>query len=80
MSVRRSLNGRQHAIPAEVTWIEFPRTDGDPKQWPRNTNEVIGKDGHVNFMRPMGIDESTGVLWRKVVGKYVAQKLGEPGE
>ncbi|KAF7794256.1 hypothetical protein EIP86_005389 [Pleurotus ostreatoroseus] len=79
MSVRRSLGSRQHAIPADVIWLDFPRTDGDNSSWPKNQSEVVDSEGHVNFMRPMSVDENTGVLWRKVVGKFVAQKLGKPG-
>ena len=80
MSMRRSLNQRTHAIPANAAWIEFERSDGNPKQWPKNTSQEVDSEGHVNFMRPVGLDESVAVLWRKTVGKFVAQKMGKPRE
>ena len=82
MSVKRtpkSLNNRTHAIPSDAVFLEFERSDGQSSHWPRNTTQEVDEEGQVNFMRPMGDDESTAILWRKTVGGYVAKILGKQG-
>lgn len=76
MSVRRL--GR-HTLPDNPHWIEFPRSDGDKNQWPKNTQKIVDGDGQVNYMRPVGVDEDAAVHWRIAVGAAVAKALDMPG-
>ncbi|KAI0083928.1 hypothetical protein BDY19DRAFT_974809 [Irpex rosettiformis] len=75
MSVRRI--GNSHTLPPNPEWVDFPRTDGDQSTWPTNTTRIIN-GGEVNFFRPVDIDESLGIMWRKVLGIKVADALGFP--
>jgi hypothetical protein len=73
----RSVAGG-HVLPPNPEFLEFERTDGDAKQWPTNTNEVVDGDGHVNYMKPFGPDDSSNVHWRCQVAMKVAERLGRP--
>ncbi|OBZ73936.1 hypothetical protein A0H81_05869 [Grifola frondosa] len=60
------------------TWLEFPRTDGDASILPTNTQKIVDHDGHVNFMRPVGLDESTSINWRVGVATQLAKRMNLP--
>ena len=77
MSVRRI--GANHTLPPNPEWVDFPRTDGDRNTWPTNTTPVVTA-GEVNYFRPVGLDESLSINWRKSVGIKVAAALGLPCE
>ncbi len=68
-----------HALPPNPEFLEFERTDGDPEQWPTNTKEVVDGDGQVNYMKPLGPDDSSNIHWRCQVAMKVAERLGKPG-
>lgn len=68
-----------HKLPANPSWIEFPRSDGEKKLWPKNTKKVV-TGGEVNFMRPAPIDDSASVHWRVAVGDAVSKTMNMPGE
>lgn len=68
-----------HVLPQNPTYIDFPVSDGDEGQWPTNTARVVDGEGHVNFMRPVPIDESLSVKWRCEVGASLAIQLKKPG-
>lgn len=68
-----------HKLPDNPTWIEFPHSDGNRKQWPTNTSKIV-KDGEVNFMRPASIDDNISIHWRVAVGSAVASALKMDGE
>ena len=72
-------HGGGHTLPDDPTWIEFPRSDGDPRELPKNTTKVV-TEGQVNFMRPVDMDESLSVMWRVVVGKELASRMNLPGK
>lgn len=74
MSVRRI--GAKKTLPPDPTWVSIPRTDGDRKNWPTNTEKVVSADRQVNFMRPVSIDESLSISWRCMLGPRVAAALG----
>jgi len=74
MSIRK-LAGT-HTLPDNPTWIEFPRSDGDAAVLPTNTERVVDHEGHVNFMRPIGLAESTSNNWRIVIGGEIAKRMG----
>ncbi|KAI0075301.1 hypothetical protein K474DRAFT_1664349 [Panus rudis PR-1116 ss-1] len=76
MSVRRIAT--THTLPPNPHWLEFPRSDGSKKQWPTNTQKIVDPQGHVNFMRPVGIDESLCIHWRRQAGIAVAKAMGLP--
>jgi hypothetical protein len=77
MSARSTHKGfsSSHAIPANPTFIDFPRSDGDSSKWPTNTTPHIDSEGHVNFMRQAALDESLSIKWRVEVGAALASKL-----
>lgn len=68
-----------HVLPSNPTYIDFPLSDGDESQWPTNTARVVDSEGHVNYMRPVPIDESLSVKWRCEVGASLALQLSKPG-
>lgn len=82
MSARNTHKGfgSSHAIPPNPTFIDFPRSDGDPSNWPTNTTPHIDSEGHVNFMRQASLDESLSIKWRVEVGAALASKLNMPRE
>ncbi|KAI8996440.1 hypothetical protein BD414DRAFT_477969 [Trametes punicea] len=67
-----------HTLPENPTWVEFPRSDGDPSVLPKNTKQVVDSEGQVNFMRPVPLDESLAVGWRVAVGAQLAIRMGLP--
>ncbi|KAI6113028.1 hypothetical protein F5141DRAFT_1111093 [Pisolithus sp. B1] len=67
-----------HVLPANPTYIDFPISDGDPGQWPTNTTRVVDSEGHVNYMRPVPLDESLCIKWRCEVGASLAVRLNKP--
>ena len=78
MSARRQYSDK-HALPANPTWVEFERSDGDENNWPSNTTRIVDREGHVNFMLPLEINESVCLKWRTEVGAAVAVALKWPG-
>ncbi|KZT09986.1 uncharacterized protein LAESUDRAFT_645510 [Laetiporus sulphureus 93-53] len=66
-----------HELPANPTWLEFPRSDGSPNRLPANTTRIV-EDGQVNFMRPVPIDEGSAIGWRMGAGKEVAVRMNLP--
>ncbi|KAG1795158.1 uncharacterized protein HD556DRAFT_1235927 [Suillus plorans] len=80
MSARNTHKGfgSSHAIPPNPTFIDFPRSDGDPSNWPTNTTPHIDSEGHVNFMRQASLDESLSIKWRVEVAAALASKINMP--
>lgn len=69
-----------YVLPANPMYIDFPVSDGDQSQWPTNTDRVVDTEGHVNYMRPVPIDESLSIKWRCEVGSSLATQLKKPGQ
>ncbi|KAI6164586.1 hypothetical protein EDD17DRAFT_1561350 [Pisolithus thermaeus] len=67
-----------YILPANPTYIDFSISDGDPSQWPTNTTRVVDSEGHVNYMRPVPLDESLCIKWRCEVGASLAVRLNKP--
>ncbi|KAI1793512.1 hypothetical protein LXA43DRAFT_1001067 [Ganoderma leucocontextum] len=67
-----------HALPDNPSWLEFPRSDGDPAQLPKNTTKVVDSEGQVNYMRPVGMEESLANLWRVTIGNQLAIRMQLP--
>ncbi|KAH9995401.1 hypothetical protein BJV74DRAFT_795239 [Russula compacta] len=67
-----------HTLPNNPEFLDFERTDGDAKQWPTNTKEVVDKDRQVNYMKPLGPDDGSDIHWRCQVAMKVAERLGKP--
>ncbi|KAH0836747.1 hypothetical protein J3R83DRAFT_8483 [Lanmaoa asiatica] len=76
MSTRGVSSG--HILPPNPTFIDFPVSDGDESQWPTNTTRVVDSEAHVNYMRPVPIDESLSIKWRCEVGASLALQLRKP--
>ncbi|KAI0739337.1 hypothetical protein BC629DRAFT_1564626 [Irpex lacteus] len=75
MAVRRT--GNNHTLPPNPEWVDFPRSDGDQETWPKTTSCVV-VDGKVDFFRPVGLEESRSIMWRKEVGLKIAAVMGLP--
>ncbi|KAG1740070.1 hypothetical protein EDB19DRAFT_1710115 [Suillus lakei] len=77
MSARNTHKGfgSSHAIPPNPTFLDFPRSDGDPSNWPINTTPHVDSEGHVNYMRQAALDESLSIKWRVEVAAALASKL-----
>lgn len=73
----RSVAGG-HTLPPNPEFLDFERTDGDAKKWPTNTNPVVDTDGNVNYMKPLGPDDSSDIYWRCQIASKVAERLGKP--
>lgn len=65
----------KHTLPANPSWLEFERSDGDSFNWPTNTTREVDHEGHVNYMRICAIDEPLCIKWRVEVGKALAEHL-----
>ena len=76
MSSRGIASG--HTLPPNPVYLEFGKSDGDPKQLPTNTKEVVDADGQVNYMKFLALDDSSNVHWRTQVAAKVAEKIGKP--
>ena len=76
MSSRNVASG--HALPANPVFLDFEKSDGDTKQWPTNTKEVVNAEGQVNYMKPLGLEESSNIHWRCQIAMKVAERLGRP--
>jgi len=76
MSARSVAGG--HTLPPNPEFLDFDRTDGDAKQWPTNTKEVVDADGNVNYMKPLGLDDSSDIHWRRQIAIKVAERQGRP--
>ncbi|KAH9967236.1 hypothetical protein BC827DRAFT_1123410 [Russula dissimulans] len=68
--------GGGHTLPPHPEYLDFERTDGDAKQWPTNTNEVIDSNEQVNYMRPLGPNDSSDIHWRCQIAMKIADRLG----
>ena len=75
----RGLSNK-HVLPANPTWIEFERSDGDQNLWPRNTTKVVDQESHVNYMRVAPLDDYISIKWRVEVGKALAGFMDLPGK
>lgn len=76
MSSRAVAGG--HTLPSSPEFLEFERTDGDAKQWPTNTKEVVDSDGQVNYMKPLGPNDSSDIHWRCQIAMKAAERMGKP--
>ncbi|ESK96515.1 proteophosphoglycan ppg4 [Moniliophthora roreri MCA 2997] len=68
----------KHELPANPTFKEFERSDGDPSTWPTNTDRIIDSDGHVNYMQHLDVDHSLAIKWRVGTGEALAKALKWP--
>ncbi|TFK63002.1 hypothetical protein BDN72DRAFT_827027 [Pluteus cervinus] len=69
---------QHHTLPANPTYVEFPRTDGNQALWPTHTTKIVDSDGQVNFMLHLGLDSPISIKWRVQVGKAVALDMNMP--
>ncbi|KAH9072082.1 hypothetical protein EDB83DRAFT_2220334 [Lactarius deliciosus] len=67
-----------HTLPPDPVYLDFGKSDGDTKQLPTNTKEVVGADGQVNYMKPLELDDSSNIHWRSQVAMKIAERLGRP--
>jgi hypothetical protein len=70
----------KHVLPANPSWVEFPRSDGNENNWPQNTTRVVDNEGQVNFMRPVPLDEAgPSMKWRTDIASSLARALNWAG-
>jgi hypothetical protein len=78
MSQSHRNHSAKHALPDDPSYLDFPRTDGDPELWPTNTERKVDSEGCVNFMQEVALDEPLSVKWRVGVGDAVSVALKLP--
>ena len=80
MSVRRgAANDTKFEEPANPTYIDFPRGDGNSSTWPINTTRTVDNEGQVNFFDPLTLTHSQSVRWRTLVASAFAIELQMAG-
>jgi hypothetical protein len=79
MSARR-ISDKPINIPANASFLEFERTDGDSRTWPTNITPVVDAEGHVNYMQHVDVQSSHAVRWRIASGQAAAVALDLPRE
>ena len=69
-----------HKLPENPTWIEFMNSDGSASRLPPEdkTRPIVDEEGHVNYYRPIPLDESTAIYWRTTIGGEIAKRLNYP--
>ena len=78
MSARR-VSEKPFVIPSNAHFLDFERSDGDSSRWPSDITQIIDGEGQVNFMKPVGLDETPAVKWRLGVAQGLAIALKLPG-
>ncbi|KAJ7890458.1 hypothetical protein B0H14DRAFT_2497092 [Mycena olivaceomarginata] len=78
MSQSHRNHSAKHALPDDPSYLDFPRTDGDPELWPTNTERKVDSEGCVNFMQEVALDEPLSIKWRVGVGDAVSVALKLP--
>ena len=59
----------------------FERTDWDPdNERPVPTTKSVDSKGHVNYYRPVDLDEEICTTWRRKLGKELAKRLSVESE
>ncbi|KAK0432356.1 uncharacterized protein EV420DRAFT_1606000 [Desarmillaria tabescens] len=77
MSARRQYSDK-HTLPANPTYRTIDYSDGKEELWPLNTTEIVDRDGHVNFMQPIELDNSIAIRWRVSLGASMANAMNWP--
>ncbi|KAF8809462.1 hypothetical protein BYT27DRAFT_7162823 [Phlegmacium glaucopus] len=75
MSARRVAVDAKSEEPANPTYIDFPRGDGQPSTWPTNTTRIVDSEGQVNFFDPLPVSHSQAIRWRIAVASAIANDL-----
>ena len=79
MSARRPANDTKFEEPANPTYIDFPRGDGNSSTWPINTTRSVDSEGQVNFFDHVPLAHSHSVRWRMLVASAIAIDLQMAG-
>ena len=79
MSVRRVAAETKFEEPANPTYIDFPRSDGNSSTWPINTTRSVDSEGQVNFFDYVPLTNSHSVRWRTLVASAIAIDLQMAG-
>lgn len=74
--MRNATGNPNLKIPDNPVLIDFPRSDGDPRTWPSNTQYVEDNEGNINWMKEIGLEHPIAIKWRLVVGKALAVDIG----
>lgn len=79
MSARRVISDTKLEEPANPTYIDFPRGDGNTSTWPTNTTRIVDSEGQVNFFDPLSHSHSQSVRWRMIVASAIANDFKMAG-
>ena len=79
MSLRRISADKRIEEPANPTYIDFPRSDGNSSAWPSNTTRIVDSEGQVNFFDYVQPSNSHSVRWRMLVASAIAIDLQMAG-
>ena len=79
MSVHRVAADTRLEEPANPTYIDFPRSDGNPTTWPTNTTRIVDSEDQINFFDYVPLTHSQSVRWRMVVASAIAIELQMAG-
>ena len=79
MSRNRNHSGKESVLPSDVEWVVIEASDGSPTRWPTNTEPNPDGEGHINYMKLLGNDNSFAIKWRLQIGKALAEMLKYPG-
>lgn len=79
MSARRVTVDTRLEEPANPTYIDFPRGDGQPITWPTNTTRIVDSEGQVNFFDPLPLSHNQSIRWRALVASAIANDLQMAG-
>jgi hypothetical protein len=79
MSARRVATDPKLEEPANPTYIDFPRGDGNSSTWPINTTRSVDSEGQVNFFDYVPPTHGHSVRWRILVASAIAIDLQMAG-
>jgi hypothetical protein len=70
---------REDVMPHSPIWIEFGRSDGHSRHWPKHTEHANDRDGHMNCYHIVPDEAGPSIRWRRAVASTVALSMGLPG-
>ena len=79
MSARRVAADTKFDEPANPTYLDFPRSDGNSSTWPIITTRNVDSEGQVNFFDYVPPSHSQSVRWRTLVASAIAIDLQMAG-
>lgn len=76
----RTISMADRKLPPNPEFLDWPRSDGDPRRWRTDTVLIEDQNHHINYHRIIEDQEGPSIHWREDIAAYVAQVLGLPGQ